>query len=57
MIRFAINRKTGESRIVDAYDAPGDNPLEALAHCLAKMTIEHGLLKKYQQQNNEVTQA
>ena len=56
MVTFVINRKTGEEKVIDAYDAPGDYPWDALAHCLAQMVIEHGLLKKYQQQNSEPEQ-
>jgi hypothetical protein len=58
MVTFVINRKTGEEKITDVYDAPGDNPLEATGRLLAKMIIEHGLLNKYQQQqvNNEPEQ-
>ena len=48
MIGFAINRKTGEERIINAYDVPGDNPLKPTAQILAKMIIEHGLLKNIQ---------
>lgn len=56
MVRYVINRKTGEEKITDVYDAPGDNPWEATARVLAKMIIEHGLLKQYQQANNEPKQ-
>lgn len=45
MIRFVINRKTGEEKVIDVGHVPGDNPWEALADCLAKMIVEHGLLK------------
>ncbi len=56
MVTFVINRKTGEEKVIDGGDSPNDNPWEVLAHCLAQMVIEHGLLKKYQQQNGEPEQ-
>lgn len=54
MVTFVINRKTGEEKVIDVYDAPGDNPLEVTGALFAKMIVEQGLLEKFKSEFSRV---
>ena len=47
MVTIVINRTTGERKIVDVYPDSSDSSLEVIGELLARMIIEHGLLKKF----------
>jgi len=45
MITIRYDRKKGESTIVDAYPAKGDEPFEAAAKIIAEVAIKHRFVK------------
>jgi hypothetical protein len=45
MITIRVDRKTGESAIIDSYPAEGDDPFKAVAMVIADFAIKHGFVK------------